>query len=66
MEAIRDEKMQIVGYRQQGPDGRVNIRNRKGELVGWTVLGRRGKQTGRLFHFSRRGYCIGSWLTNVS
>ena len=62
VEAIRDENMQIIGYRQQGSDGRVNIRNKQGELVGWTALGQTRVADGRLLSFQEREGLIYKYL----
>ncbi len=51
MEPIRDESMQIVGYRQEVPGGRVNIRNKNRELVGWTQFEQTRKKDGTLVSF---------------
>jgi len=39
MTPIRNEKQEIIGYRQEQPGGQVKIRNKHGELVGWTAFG---------------------------
>lgn len=51
MEPIRNERMDIVGYREEGSGGRVNIRDKHRELVGWTQLGRTRKKDGTLVSF---------------
>ena len=37
MEAIRNEHMETIGYREEHRDGRVTVRNKEGELVGWVA-----------------------------
>ncbi len=39
MTPIRNEKHEIIGYRQEQPDGQVKIRDKHGELVGWIGFG---------------------------
>lgn len=39
MTPIRNEKQEIIGYRQKQPDGQVKIRDKHGELVAWTGFG---------------------------
>jgi hypothetical protein len=51
LEAIRDKDMRIVGYRQAGPDGQVNIRDKDGQLVGWTALGQTRNSDGTVASF---------------
>ena len=51
MEPIRNERMEIVGYRQELPDGRVNVRNKNRELVGWTQFEQTRKKDGTLVSF---------------
>ena len=51
MEPIRNERMEIVGYREEGPGDRVNIRNKNRELVGWTALGQTRRKDGTLVSF---------------
>ena len=50
-EPIRDHRMEIVGYRQELSDGRVNIRDKSRELVGWTVFGQTRNKDGSLVSF---------------
>ena len=38
MTPIRNEKHEIVGYRQEQPHGQVKVRDKHGELVGWTAF----------------------------
>ena len=51
MEPIRNEKMEIIGYRQEGSGDRVNIRNKHAELVGWTAFGQTRRKDGTLASF---------------
>ena len=51
MEAIRNEKHEIIGYRQEQSNGRVSVRNKEGELVGWTASGQTRKADGTLVSF---------------
>ena len=51
MEAIRDKDMEIIGYRQAGPDGQVNIRDKNGRLAGWTCLGQTRNRDGTIVSF---------------
>ncbi len=51
MEPIRNERHEIVGYRQELPGGRVDVRNKNGELVGWTAFGQTRKADGTLASF---------------
>ena len=44
LEPIRNERHEIVGYRQELPGGRVDVRNKNGELVGWTAFGQTRKK----------------------
>jgi hypothetical protein len=39
MTPIRNEKQEIIAYRHEQPDGQVKIRDKHGELVGWTAFG---------------------------
>ncbi len=48
MEPIRNERMEIVGYREEAPGGRVNVRDKNGELVGWTEFGQTKSKDGNL------------------
>ena len=49
MTPIRNEKQEIIGYRQEQSDGPVKSRDKHGELVGWTAFGQtRGE-----------GWCVG-------
>ena len=50
MEAIRNEKHEIIGYRQEDGD-RVQIRTKEGELVGWTAFGQTRKADGTIASF---------------
>ena len=43
--------MEIVGYRQEAADGRIILRNKNGELVGWTAFGQTRKADGTLASF---------------
>ena len=47
MEAIRNEKHEIIGYRQQDGDP-VQVRTKKGELVGLTASGQTRKADGTI------------------
>lgn len=51
MEPIRNERMEIVGYREEVPGGRVNIRDKHRQLVGWTQLGQTRSKDGTLVSF---------------
>jgi len=51
MESIRNEKMEIVGYREEGPGGRVSIRDKHRVLVGWTQFGQTRNKDGTLVSF---------------
>jgi hypothetical protein len=51
MTPIRNEKHEIIGYRQEQPDGQVKIRNKHGELVGWTAFGQTRAKDGALVSF---------------
>ncbi len=51
LEPIRNERHEIVGYRQELPTGRVDVRNKNGELVGWTAFGQTRKADGTLASF---------------
>ena len=51
MEPIRNERMEIVGYREPVPGGRVNIRDKHRKLVGWTQFGQTRNQDGTLVSF---------------
>ena len=39
MTPIRNEKHETIAYRQDQPEGQVKIRDKHGELVGWTAFG---------------------------
>ena len=53
MTPIRNEKHEIIGYRQD--DGaRVQVRNKHGELVGWTAFGQIRAKDGTLVPFRER------------
>ena len=51
MKAIRNERQEIIGYRQEQQDGRVNVRTKHGELVGWTAFGQTRAKDGTLVSF---------------
>ena len=51
LEPIRNERHEIVGYRQELPAGRVDVRNKNGELVGWTAFGQTRSKDGSLVSF---------------
>ena len=51
MEAIRNEHMETIGYREEHRDGRVTVRNKEGELVGWVACGSTRKADGFLVSF---------------
>ena len=51
MEPIRNEHQEIVGYREQVPGGRVNVRNKNRELVGWTQFDQTRNKDGTLVSF---------------
>ena len=50
MEAIRNEKHEIIGYRQEQGD-RVQVRNKQGKLIGWTASGQTRKADGTIASF---------------
>ena len=50
MEAIRNEKHEIIGYRQED-GGRVQVRDKEGKLVGWTASGQTRKADGTIASF---------------
>ena len=54
MTPIRNEKQEIIGYRQEQPDDRVKIRDKHGELVGWTAFGQTKAKDGKLVSFQER------------
>ncbi len=51
MEPIRNEHQEIVGYREPVPVGRVIVRDKHGQLVGWTQFGQTRKKGGTLVSF---------------
>ena len=51
MTPIRNEKYEIIGYRQEQVDGRVSVRNKQGELVAWTASGQTRKADGTIASF---------------
>ena len=51
LEPIRNERNEIVGYRQELPGGRVDVRNKNSELVGWTAFGQTRNNDGTLVSF---------------
>ena len=51
LEPIRNERHETVGYRQGAPAGRVDVRNKNGELVGWTEFGQTKSKDGNLVSF---------------
>ncbi len=53
MEAIRNKRHEIIGYRQEHPDGQVKIRDKHGELVGWTAFGQTRARDGVLVSFQQ-------------
>jgi hypothetical protein len=53
MEPIRNEHQEIVGYREQAPGGRVNVRNKNRELVGWTQFDQTRNKDGTLASFQK-------------
>ena len=54
MTPIRNEKHEIIGYRQEQPDGQVKIRDKHAELVGWTAFGQTRAKDGTLVSFQKR------------
>ena len=50
MEANRNEKHEIIGYRQEGA-GEIRIRDKHGDLVGWTAFGQTRKADGTIASF---------------
>jgi len=51
MEPIRNERQEIVGYRESVPDGRLNPRDKHGQLVGWTQFGQTRSKDGTIVSF---------------
>jgi hypothetical protein len=51
MEPIRNDHHEIVGYREEVPGGRVNVRDKHGQLVGWTRFGQTRNKDGTLVSF---------------
>lgn len=51
MTPIRNERQEIIGYRQEQADGRVTVRTKHGELVGWTAFGQTRRADGALVSF---------------
>jgi hypothetical protein len=51
MEPIRNQDQEIVGYREPVPGGRVNIRDKHGQLVGWTQFGQTRSKDGTIVSF---------------
>ena len=51
MEPIRNERMEIVGDREEAPGGRVNVRDKHREMVGWTQFGQTRNKDGTLVSF---------------
>jgi hypothetical protein len=51
MTPIRNERQEIIGYRQELADGRVFIRDRHGQIVGWTTFGQTRTADGTLVSF---------------
>jgi hypothetical protein len=47
---IRIEKHEIIGYRQEKPDGQFKIRDKHGELVGMRAFGQTIAKNGRLIY----------------
>ena len=50
MTPIRNEKHEIIGYREED-GGRVQIRTKEGKLVGWTASGQTRKADGTIASF---------------
>jgi hypothetical protein len=53
MTPICNEKHEIVGYRQED-GGQVKIRDKHGELVGWTASGQTRAKDGMVVSFQER------------
>ncbi len=51
MEPIRNEHQEIVGYREEVSGGRVNVRNKNRDLVGWTQFDQTRSKDGTLASF---------------
>ena len=51
LEPIRNEHQEIVGYREEASGGRVNIRSKNRELVGWTQFEQTRSKDGTLVSF---------------
>ncbi len=51
MEPIRNEHQEIVGYREEVSGGRVNIRDKHRDLIGWTQFRQTRSQDGTLVSF---------------
>jgi hypothetical protein len=51
MTPIRNERQEIIGYRQEVADGRVIIRDRHGQIVGWTAFDQTRRADGSLVSF---------------
>ena len=53
----------VIAYRQDQPDGQVKIRDKHGELVGWTAFGQARKAdgiNGFLYMKSGPSHCSGN------
>ena len=62
MEPIRDRNMRIIGYRQRGAGDQINIRNRKGELIGWVAFGQTRRADGSIVSFQSNEGLLYKWL----
>ena len=51
MEPIRNEHQDVVGYREEAPGGRTNIRDKNRDLVGWTQFGQTRSKDGTIVSF---------------
>jgi hypothetical protein len=51
MTPIRNEKHEIIDYRQEQSDGQVKIRDKGGELVGWTAFEQTRAKDGMVVSF---------------
>lgn len=50
MEAIRNEKHEIIGYREE-QGTRIQVRNKEGKLIGWTASGQTREADGTIASF---------------
>ena len=51
MTLIRNEKHEIIGYRQEQPDAQIKIRDKHGELLGRTAFGQTRAKDGTVVSF---------------